>query len=123
MKRDEPASYKAVPIHGKGLGLVSTELIRDLSSIMANTPAVMADAKAMSGMSVQEFANLLSQAIDLLPEHHRNLYLNLSTHDVPANYSMKLYQIFTRNGFSIDMGDGGEDLHSVFVEGRQTRPT
>jgi len=100
------------------LGLVATEVIKDLSLLMSHTPAVMADGKAIDGLSVKELADLLSQGIELLPEHHRNQYLNLSTHDVPTNYSMKVYQIFARNAFRTSIGDNGTALHSVFTEGK-----
>ena len=109
--------YIDVPVPGKGLGLVATEPIRDLSLLMSYTPAVMADGRAIDGLSVKEFAELASIGIELLPEQHRNQYLNLSTHDVPANYSMKVYQVFARNAFRTNVGDGGQPLHSVFTEG------
>jgi len=110
--------YRDVPVPGKGLGLVATEPIKDLSLLMAHTPAVMADGTAIDALSVKEFAELVSQGVELLPEHHRRQYLNLSTHDVPVNYTMKVYQIFARNAFRTSVGDGGAPLHSVFTEGR-----
>jgi len=110
--------YRDVEVPGKGLGLVATEPIRDLSLIMSHTPAVMADGKAIDALSVKDFAELTCQGIELLPEHHRAQYLNLSTHSVPVNYTMKVYQIFARNAFRTSVGDGGTPLHSVFTEGR-----
>ncbi len=76
-----PPPYEAVEVPGKGMGLVATRPIRAGTRLMDQSPAVMTDGRALDGLTKGEAAELLSDAIELLPAHHRDDFLQLSTHN------------------------------------------
>lgn len=109
--------YEDAEVPGKGVGLVATRPIRSGSRIMARTPSVMVDGKALEHLSQVHMAELLSRAIDQLPTGHRDKFLNLSTHTAMDDKASRAHRIFSINRFRTGINDGGSEFHAAFVEG------
>ncbi len=109
--------YAAVDVPGKGMGLAATKPIRRGTRIMARTPALMVDGRALDNLSKGQVAELLGQAVEALPSAHSDALLNLSTHTGSDDHLEKVYKIFAINAFRTGVGEDGEVLHSVFTEG------
>lgn len=107
--------YVEAEIPGKGVGLVASGPIRTGQLIMARTPAVMVDGRALQAMGDDEMGEVLGDAIAGLPSQHRARYLNLTTHSSVRSHSERVRNIFGVNRFRTRI-DGGSDFHAVFTE-------
>ncbi|KAK3346379.1 hypothetical protein B0T25DRAFT_278032 [Lasiosphaeria hispida] len=125
--KEEAPLFQDIPIPGKGIGLVATQMIRAGRRVMAATPAVMVDDKAFRGLRREDLAILLGQAIVALPGEHRARFLNLSGSAVEETQLEKVYKIFSTNAFRTTVfgvglgvdgkeGDKETDFQSTFTE-------
>lgn len=107
--------YVEAEIPGKGVGLVASGPIRSGQLIMARTPAVMVDGRALPVLGDDALADVLSDAVAGLPSAHRARYLNLTTHSRVRSHGERVRNIFGVNRFRTRI-DGGSDFHAVFTE-------
>lgn len=110
--------YREVEIPGKDIGLVATRTIRMGELIMARTPAIMVNEKAIEALGKKLVSELLARASDTLPTQHREVMLNLSTHTSFSDYGDKLYKILQTNSFRTGLHDGENPFYSLFTEGK-----
>ncbi|OTA94576.1 hypothetical protein M434DRAFT_10527 [Hypoxylon sp. CO27-5] len=108
--------YREVEIVGKDIGLVATREIRAGELIMARTPAVMVNEKAIQALGKKAVSELLIRAVEELPSQHRESLLNLSTHSTPSDYGDKIYRILQTNSFRTGYHDGNNPFYSLFTE-------
>ncbi|KAI0377903.1 SET domain-containing protein [Hypomontagnella monticulosa] len=108
--------YREVEIPGKDIGLVATRKIRMGELIMARTPALMVNEKAIQALGKKMMSELLARASDNLPAQHREVMLNLSTHTTSSDYGDKLYKILQTNSFRTGYHDGENPFYSLFTE-------
>lgn len=113
-----PPPYRAVPIPGKGLGLVASRPLAAHETLLARTPAVMVDDVAFRRLGRARLAALLARAVDDLPRRHRAGYLALTAHDEAAARARgeRAYEVFMKNNFRTPV-EGVEVFHSTFTEG------
>ncbi|ORY60828.1 uncharacterized protein BCR38DRAFT_487889 [Pseudomassariella vexata] len=111
-------SYEDAEIPGKGIGLIATRPIRAGLRVMARTPALMVDSRALEGLDQVYVAELMGGAVEQLPREHRGRFLNLSTHDDVRlkGFNERVHWIFSINRFRTGLGDGGAGFHSAFTE-------
>jgi hypothetical protein len=114
--RTIPAKYKVEKIKGKGMGVIATGFIRRGELIMANTASLMFDYAAYGKLERDEYLRLQADAIDSLPEAHRQLVLDLCTHDDAGNRSyVELVEMITStNVFDVDSDEGDPDQENRF---------
>jgi hypothetical protein len=114
--RTVPAKYKVERIEGKGMGVIATGFIDRGELIMANTVSLMFDYAAYENLGRDEYLEIQAQAIDSLPEVHRRLVLDLSTHDEEANLThLELVEkITSTNAFDIDWEEDDPDQENRF---------
>lgn len=108
--------YHEVEIVGKDIGLVATRAIQAGELIMARTPAIMVNEKAIQALGRKAVSELLIRAVEELPSQHRESLLNLSTHSTPSDYGDKLYRILQTNSFRTGYHDGNNPFYSLFTE-------
>ena len=110
-----PAKYQVVPVEGKGMGAIATRLINRGELIMANTASLMVDYGAFTHLDTEEYMQLQAELVDSLPEKHRALVLNLSTHD-EANFThVELVgKVLSTNAFDIEPDPTDEEQHYSF---------
>jgi hypothetical protein len=109
------ATYAEAEIPGKGIGLVATQPIRAGQRIMARTPAIVVDGRALDGFDKSRLSELVASAIDGLPTQHRHRFLNLTTHASVDTHADKVHQIFAINRYRTWLGKNWE-FHSAFTE-------
>jgi hypothetical protein len=111
----KPYQLREVP--GKGLGLVATQVIRRGQQIVLDSPAVMMDNLVyQSDTSI--VADMLVQAVVMLPEKRREEYLSLATHDVSGDVREKIYDIFEKNAFEATLGS--VEMSAIYPECKST---
>ncbi|KAI1802921.1 SET domain-containing protein [Daldinia bambusicola] len=110
------APYREVEIPGKDIGLVATRTIRAGELIMARTPAIMVNEKAINTLGKKAISELLIRATLNLPSRHRKPLLKLSTHSSASDYGDKLYKILQTNSFRTGYHDGTNPFYSLFTE-------
>lgn len=115
-----PAPYRAVPVPGKGIGLVAEHPIRANEVFMTRTPAVMVDDNAFQRLGKSRLTELLLKAVDDLPRAHRRDYFNLTTHGEANSRAERAYHIFIKNNFRTPV-EGVEVFHSAFTGGEHER--
>ncbi|KAI2780228.1 SET domain-containing protein [Daldinia loculata] len=108
--------YREVEIPGKDIGLVATRAIRAGELIMARTPAIMVNEKAINTLGKKVVSELLVGAVENLPSQHRESLLKLSTHSSTSDYGDKLYKILQTNSFRTGYHDGINPFYSLFTE-------
>ncbi|KAK8048289.1 hypothetical protein PG994_010019 [Apiospora phragmitis] len=91
---------EAVP--GKGMGLIATRNLQVGDHIMSTTPSVMIDYDVFYELEPQQIHQMQGEGISYLPERHRNIFLNLSTHDGAEDYNSRVNKIILTNAFDID---------------------
>lgn len=113
--RTSPAKYKVERIEGKGMGVVATGFINRGELIMANTVSLMYDYGAYENLDREQYLESQAKAIDSLPEAHRQLFLDLSTHD-EANFTyLELVdKITSTNAFDINPEEDDVDQENKF---------
>ena len=117
LRPDVPFQTAAIP--GKGIGLIATRLIRRGDMLMGETPAVLVDGIASDLEDTGK--GLLRHAIENLPRHHREAYLNLSSHLDTSTYESRIQQTLYTNSFDIEMeDDGGGTFYGTFTESRSS---
>lgn len=114
------AVYKSVMVPGKGVGLVAARTLYRGDRIMSSTPAIVIDYGFFETMPKKIVREIQTAAVDILPENHRQLLLNLSSHDgLYENYQQKVDKILSTNAFDIDAdpeGDNDDQFYVVFPE-------
>jgi len=118
-KRADDLPYREVDMPGKGKGLVTTRPIRSGAQVMTRTPAIMLDGTALHGLNIGQLKDLLVEAADMLPAHHREELLSLSTHDGASNHRERLYKILATNAFQTSLEDGKPPFHATFTESKR----
>lgn len=114
---EEPPPYQAVPIQGKGLGLVSTRPIAFHKVYLSRTPAVVLDDEAFNRLGRARLTALLAVAASELPAEHEEAYMSLSTHvEEKLSREDTAYEVFMRNNFRTEV-DGVGTFHSAFTDG------
>ncbi|KAI1100264.1 SET domain-containing protein [Jackrogersella minutella] len=108
--------YREVEIVGKDIGLIATRTIEAGELIMARTPAIMVDEKAIQILGQKPVSELLIRAANDLPPQHRESLLNLSTHSAASDYGNRLYKILQTNSFRTGYHDGSNAFYSLFTE-------
>ncbi|KAI1658911.1 SET domain-containing protein [Daldinia decipiens] len=108
--------YREVEIPGKDIGLVATRAIRAGELIMARTPAIMVNEKAINTLGKKVVSELLVRAVQNLPSHHRESLLKLSTHSSTSDFGDKIYKILQTNSFRTGYHDGINPFYSLFTE-------
>ncbi|KAL5888553.1 SET domain-containing protein 5 [Pyricularia oryzae] len=112
--------YKSVMVPGKGVGLVAARTLYRGDRIMSSTPAIVIDYGFFETMPKKIVREIQTAAVDILPENHRQLLLNLSSHDgLYENYQQKVDKILSTNAFDIDAdpeGDNDDQFYVVFPE-------
>ncbi|KAI1466445.1 SET domain-containing protein [Daldinia caldariorum] len=115
-KSELTVPYREVEIPGKDIGLVATRAIRAGELIMARTPAIMVNEKAINTLGRKAVSELLIRATLNLPSRHRESLLKLSTHSSASDYGDKLYKILQTNSFRTGYHDGINPFYSLFTE-------
>ncbi|KAI8958663.1 SET domain-containing protein [Daldinia sp. FL1419] len=115
-KQDLEVPYREVEIPGKDIGLVATRAIQAGELIMARTPSIMVNEKAIQSLGKKVISELLIRAVDNLPTRHRESLLKLSTHSSTKDYGDKLYKILQTNSFRTGYHDGVNPFYSLFTE-------
>lgn len=109
--------YREEEFEGKGIGLVATRTIRAGELIMARTPGIMMNEKAIQVLGKKAVSELLVRAVDDLPQHHRETLLNLSSHSSAADAGDLIFKILQTNSFRTGYHDGVSPFYSLFAEG------
>ncbi|OIW33767.1 SET domain-containing protein [Coniochaeta ligniaria NRRL 30616] len=113
--RTKPAKYKVEKIEGKGLGVIATGFINRGELIMANTVSLMFDYAAYENLERDDYLDIQAQAVDSLPEAHRRLILDMSTHDEGNFTYLELVEkITSTNAFDVDPDDDDVDQDNKF---------
>lgn len=113
---------EAVP--GKGMGLVADRPLEVGDRIMVSTPSIMIDYDVFYQLSQENTMALQAEGVNYLPERHRAIFLNLSTHDGAEDFATRVHKIIHTNAFDLDdkgiievRGDGDRDSwYTVFPE-------
>ncbi|KAI1415415.1 SET domain-containing protein [Hypoxylon sp. FL1857] len=108
--------YREVEIVGKDIGLIATRKIQAGELIMARTPGIMVNEKAIQALGKKAVSELLIRAVENLPPQHRESLLKLSTHSAASDYGDKLYRILQTNSFRTGYHDGDNPFYSLFTE-------
>ncbi|KAK8041794.1 Lysine methyltransferase [Apiospora rasikravindrae] len=91
---------EAVP--GKGMGLIATRDLQVGDHVMSTTPSVMIDYDVFYELEAAQIHQMQGEGVSYLPERHRNIFLNLSTHDGAEDYNSRVNKIILTNAFDID---------------------
>lgn len=106
--------YRSVKVPGKGIGLVAVKTIERGDHIMSNTASVMIDYGLFEELKIDDVWALQAAAIDLLPQRHRALVMNLSTHvEMEMTHYQKVDRLLATNSF--DIGDHDPDGDAFYV--------
>lgn len=100
---DEPFEVQA--ILGKGFGLVATQAIPKASTILLDSPRIVASAQFPSFLSQAQGTSLLDHALKQLPDADRDLVLSLDK----SLGGTDIEDIMKTNAFSCQLHDGGQD--------------
>ncbi|KAI1776268.1 SET domain-containing protein [Hypoxylon cercidicola] len=112
----KPTPYREEEFEGKGIGLVATRTIRMGELIMARTPGIMVNEKAIQVLGRKAISELLVRAVNDLPKHHRETLLNLSSHSSAADAGDLIFKILQTNSFRTGYHDGVNPFYSLFAE-------
>ncbi|KAI1340959.1 SET domain-containing protein [Xylariaceae sp. FL0016] len=107
-------AYRLAEVPGKGMGLLATRRIRQGQRVMQQTPAVVVNDEAVTSLGRDALAELLSQAMEALPAHHRGEVLGLSTHSAARDHGDRVYKIFAKNSYTSGMHDGVSTFRSLY---------
>jgi hypothetical protein len=111
--------FAALPVPGKGIGVVATRHIQHGEIIMANTPALLVDYAAIDAFGDGLAYDFLFPAVTNLPKAHQEAYLNLSYHVEADDLPHRINEIMNTNSFDIDILDGNDGIFfGVFTESR-----
>lgn len=120
---------EAVP--GKGMGLIATRNLQVGDHIMSTTPSVMIDYDVFYELEPSQIHQMQGEGINYLPERHRNIFMNLSTHDGAEDHDSRVNKIILTNAFDIDNTgvvekqeeDERESWYTVFPESKLAHRT
>jgi hypothetical protein len=99
------AHYAVQPIPGKGFGLVAVHAIPKASTILLDSPRIIASAEFPTYLSHAQGASMFGRALEQLPPADRDLVLSLDK----SLGGSAIEDIMKTNAFSCQMHDGGED--------------
>lgn len=91
---------EAVP--GKGMGLVADRPLSVGDRIMVSTPSIMIDYDVFYQLSKENIMTLQAEGVNYLPERHRAIFLNLSTHDAADDFETRVDKIIHTNAFDLE---------------------
>lgn len=125
----ESPRWKVADVPGKGLGLIATRNIEMGDHIMSTTASVMIDYSVFYDIMPDEIQDMQVAAVNYLPNKHRSIVLNLSTHDHAADYKTRVNKVIQTNSFDIyniesphstDVSQN-ETFYTVFPESRKSQ--
>ncbi|KAI1767860.1 SET domain-containing protein [Hypoxylon sp. FL1150] len=108
--------YREEEVKGKGIGLVATRRIRAGELIMARTPGLMVNERAIDVLGRKAISELLRRAINDLPQRHKDGLLKLSSHSSASDADDLIYKILQTNSFLTGRHDGTDPFYSLFTE-------
>ncbi|KAK6843827.1 hypothetical protein PG987_004687 [Apiospora arundinis] len=94
--------WKIEAVPGKGMGLIATRNLQVGDHIMSTTPSAMIDYDVFYELQADQIHQMQGEGVSYLPERHRNIFLNLSTHDGAEDYNSRVNKIILTNAFDID---------------------
>jgi hypothetical protein len=100
---DEYFEVQSIP--GKGFGLVAARAIPKASTILLDSPRIIASAEFPSHLSQAQGTSMFSHALAQLPHADRELVLSLDK----SLGGTDIEDIMKTNAFSCQMHDGGQD--------------
>ncbi|KAK9414204.1 hypothetical protein SUNI508_02303 [Seiridium unicorne] len=101
LNAEESSKWKVEGVPGKGMGLIATRNLQMGDHIMSTTASVMIDYELFYDVSEADLLDMQVAAVGNLPDKHRGIFLNLSTHDDAADYITQVEKIITTNSFDI----------------------
>jgi hypothetical protein len=99
----EPFEVRAIP--DKGFGIVATQTIPRATTILLDSPRIIASAQFPSYLSHTQGALLFDRALRQLPQADRELVLSLDK----SLGGTDIEDIMKTNAFACQLHDGGED--------------
>ncbi|KAK8139326.1 lysine methyltransferase [Apiospora sp. TS-2023a] len=94
--------WRIEEVPGKGMGLIATRNLQVGDHIMSTTPSVMIDYDVFYELEPSQIHQMQGEGINFLPERHRNIFMNLSTHDGAEDHNSRVNKIILTNAFDID---------------------
>ncbi|ETS82058.1 hypothetical protein PFICI_07060 [Pestalotiopsis fici W106-1] len=88
-------------VPNKGMGLVASRNLAMGDHIMSVSAAIMTDFDIWDHVSVDQVRRMQTEGISHLPKHHRDIFMNLSTHDGADSHEEQIYKIILTNAFDI----------------------
>lgn len=117
LESESAPPYREEEVKGKGIGLVATRTIQAGELVMARTPGLMVNERAIDVLGKKAISELLTRAVDDLPRRHRENILNLSSHSSASDADDLIYKILQTNSFRTGRHDGVDPFYSLFTEG------
>jgi hypothetical protein len=97
--------FEARPIPGKGFGIIATQLIPKATTILLDSPRIIASAQFPTYLSHSQGAELFNHALLQLPKSDRDLVLSLDK----SLGGTDIEDIMKTNSFACQLHDGGQD--------------
>lgn len=88
-------------VPNKGMGLVASRNLAMGDHIMSVSAAIMTDFDIWDHVSVDQVRRMQTEGIGHLPKNHREIFMNLSTHDGADSHEEQVYKIILTNAFDI----------------------
>lgn len=97
----ESDKWHVEEVPNKGMGLVASRNLEMGDHIMSVSAAIMTDFDIWDHVSLDQVRRMQTEGIGHLPKNHREIFMNLSTHDGAESHEEQVYKIILTNAFDI----------------------